>query len=115
EEIIQGLNANGVWQGEVQSIRKDGTTFWCNKNVTTYEHSQYGKVWISINRDITERKRAEEKLRESEQFIRRILDTVDECFIVIDRDFRIVTANMAYCRQYGVAFDDVIGRHCYEI
>jgi PAS domain S-box-containing protein len=65
--------------------------------------------------DITERKLAEEKLRESEQFIRRILDTVDEGFIVIDRDFRILTANAAYFRHYGSACDEIIGRHCYEI
>ncbi|MGD0282589.1 MAG: ATP-binding protein [Dissulfurispiraceae bacterium] len=80
------------------------------------EFSQsFNAMVMQLDQTLTERKRAEEKLRESEQFIRRILDTVDECFIVIDRDFRIVTANMAYCRQYGIAFDDVIGRHCYEI
>ena len=75
---------------------------------------QGSRVLVSIV-DITERKRAEEKLRESEQFIRRILDTVDEGFIVIDRDFRILTVNTAYCRQHGSACEEVIGRHCYEI
>ena len=65
--------------------------------------------------DITQRRRAEAKLRDSEQFIRRILDTVDEGFIVIDRDFRIVIANSAYCRQYGTSCYEVIGRPCYEI
>jgi PAS domain S-box-containing protein len=65
--------------------------------------------------DITDRKVAEEKLRQSEEFIRNILDTVDEGFIVIDRDFRIMTANKAYCEQVGEPCDSVIGRHCYEI
>ena len=65
--------------------------------------------------DITDRKEAEEKLRRSEEFIRNILDTVDEGFIVIDRDFRILTANKAYCSQVGEPCDSVIGRHCYEI
>ena len=65
--------------------------------------------------DITERKHAEERVNRSEQFIRGILDTVDEGFIVIDRDYRIVTANKAYCTQTSHPSDEVIGRHCYEI
>jgi PAS domain-containing protein len=56
---------------------------------------------FGIYTDITERKKAEEALRSSGQFIRKILDTVDEGFIVIDRDFRILTANRAYCSQVG--------------
>ena len=65
--------------------------------------------------DITERKEAEERIRQSEEFIRNMLDTVDEGFIVIDRDFRILTANKAYCDQVGKGSDEIIGRHCYEI
>ena len=65
--------------------------------------------------DITDRKEAEEKIRQSEAFIRSILDTVDEGFIVIDRDFHIINANKAYCSQVGESCDSVIGRHCYEI
>ncbi|MDD1749355.1 MAG: ATP-binding protein [Methanothrix sp.] len=65
--------------------------------------------------EMLERERMEQDLRESEQFIRNVLDTVDEGFIVIDRDFFILTANKAYCSQLGKTCDDVIGRHCYEI
>ncbi|MDP2158435.1 MAG: PAS domain S-box protein [Nitrospirota bacterium] len=70
---------------------------------------------LAITTDITERKQAEEKIRQSEEFIRSILDTVDEGFIVIDRDYRIVTANKAYCSQVGGCDETIIGRHCYEI
>jgi len=70
---------------------------------------------VVIIRDITERKLAEEVLINKEQFIRNILDTVDEGFIVIDRDFLILTANKAYCCQAGESCDSVIGHRCYEI
>ncbi|MDA8432541.1 MAG: PAS domain S-box protein, partial [Nitrospiraceae bacterium] len=65
--------------------------------------------------DITVRKEAEEKIRVSEQFIRRILDTVDDGFIVVDRDYRILTVNRAYCEQIGGCEEGVVGKHCYEI
>ncbi len=69
----------------------------------------------SIWQDITERKQVEEALRKSEKFIRDILETVDEGFIVIDRDYRIISANKAYLDQVKIPREKVIGRHCYEI
>ncbi|TAN40315.1 MAG: response regulator [Nitrospirae bacterium] len=65
--------------------------------------------------DNDELKRTEEALRSSERFVRSILDTVDEGFIVIDPDYRILTANRAYCSQVHASAGDVIGKHCFEI
>ncbi len=70
---------------------------------------------LGVTRDVTERKHAEEALRQSEHFIRNILDTVDEGFIVIDKDYRILTANKAYCSQAGRSSEEIIGSHCYEL
>ncbi|MBA4372787.1 MAG: hypothetical protein C0402_07965 [Thermodesulfovibrio sp.] len=70
---------------------------------------------LGVTRDVTERKAAEEKIRQSEEFVRSILDTVDEGFIVIDPDYRILTANKAYCSQVGGSDETVLGRHCYEV
>ncbi len=72
-------------------------------------------ILSGTGQDITERRIAEEKSRHNEQFIRKILDTVDEGFIVIDRQFRILTANKAYCGQAGMSCDEVIGKNCFKI
>jgi two-component system NtrC family sensor kinase len=61
-----------------------------------------------IFRNITEHKHTEE-------FIKNVLDTVDEGFIVISRDFRIASVNKAYCSKHKLPSHDIIGRHCYEI
>jgi PAS domain S-box-containing protein len=73
------------------------------------------QVLLGVFRDITERKQIEEALRKSEKFIRDILETVDEGFIVIDRDYRILSANKAYLNQVKMPLEQVIGRHCHEI
>ncbi len=72
-------------------------------------------VMHAIWHDITERKRAEIKIMQSEKLIRNILDTVDEGFIAVDKDFCILLANKAYCSQVGLTSDEVIGKHCHEI
>ena len=65
EGIIQALNTEGVWNGEVINLKKDGTPFWCNASVSKFTHSDYGTVWVSVHQDITERKRMESELQES--------------------------------------------------
>lgn len=70
---------------------------------------------VGLFRDITDRLKVEEALRKSEKFIKDILDTVDEGFIVIDKNFCILTANRAYCQAVGEKREDVVGRHCYAL
>jgi PAS domain S-box-containing protein len=73
---------------------KDGSYRWLEWRGTPARDG----VIFGLARDITDRREAEEKIRQSEEFIRNVLDAVDEGFIVIDRDYRIVTVNKAYCR-----------------
>ncbi len=113
--IGKALSEVGTWRGEVLNVRKDGTPFHSRATISKLQHPDYGEVYISLQMDLSERKGAEDQIRKSEQFIRNILDTVDEGFIVIDRDFRIMIANNAYCSQAGQLRDDIIGKYCFEI
>jgi len=65
EEIMSVIRRTGEWHGEVENIKKDGTSFWCYANVSIFVHPKYGKVLMAVHSDITERKRAEEKIEES--------------------------------------------------
>jgi PAS domain S-box-containing protein len=60
EEIFAALREQGVWRGEIHNIKKDGTPFWSFANVSTFEHHEYGKVWVSVQTDLTERKQMED-------------------------------------------------------
>ncbi|MGA2239774.1 MAG: PAS domain S-box protein [Candidatus Bathyarchaeia archaeon] len=61
-EIETSLNESGAWIGEVRNVKKDGTLFWCRANVSALESSEYGRIWVSVQEDITESKRTAEKL-----------------------------------------------------
>jgi PAS domain S-box-containing protein len=97
-------------------ILRDGTTRILHAQAEL-RHDESGKQIIlsGTGQDITERKQAEEKIKQSEEFIRNILNTVDEGFIVIDKEYRILTANKAYCSQVLLPCDAVIGKYCYAI
>ncbi len=62
-----------------------------------------------------ERKKIQGALLKSEELITSILEHVDEGFIIIDRDFRILSANMAYSKIVEMPLDKIIGKHCYEV
>src|SRR5664280_23074 len=62
-EIIGELEKNGLWTGEVLNIKKDGTVFWSHANVAIFEHSKFGKVLVSVQQDITDRKNAESQIK----------------------------------------------------
>jgi PAS domain S-box-containing protein len=65
----------------------------------------------AIARDITERKRAEARLRDYE----RVVEGLEEMIVVVDRDYRYVIANRAYLAYRGLSRDEVIGHSVDDI
>jgi PAS domain S-box-containing protein len=94
EEIMKILNEKGEWRGEVKNIKKDGTTFWCLAVVSTFEHPEFGSVWISAHTDITARKRAEEALERSYAVLKGVVESPKEVVIfALDRQYRYIAFN----------------------
>ena len=99
---------SGEWiHAEINHVRKDGSVFPVELSAGLLE-IENRRFLLAIDRDISERKTAEE-------FRRNILEAVDEAFIVIDREFKVVSANAAYSRQAKMPLSGIIGKHCFEI
>ncbi|OGW39937.1 MAG: hypothetical protein A2010_07535 [Nitrospirae bacterium GWD2_57_9] len=69
----------------------------------------------SFNRMAEKRRIAEQKARDAELFLSSVLDGIGEGVVVIDRDYKIISANKGYCSQVRLGTGDVIAKHCYEI
>ena len=68
-EIIKGALDKGYWSGEISNVRKDGTAIWTRASVSKFEHAMLGDVFLTVQQDITERKRIEQALRDSERHL----------------------------------------------
>ncbi|MEO5356439.1 MAG: PAS domain S-box protein [Nitrospirae bacterium YQR-1] len=100
KEIITSINKNNFWQGEIQNIKKTGERFWCHATVSTFEHSEHGKVWISVHTDITERKKASEDL---ERFFDLAIDML--CITEIDGYFKVLSPSFE--KTLGFTLDEL--------
>jgi PAS domain S-box-containing protein len=88
--------------------RKDGTDFPIE--ISTRRVDIEGvPFYQSIGRDITERKHAEEILRESEDKFRKIFEESPFSMIMTGKDMGIIKANSAFCSMLGYAEEDLIG------
>ena len=112
---------NRIFKGDpgtlsFEMIGIKGRHLWLETNAVPFRNEKDEIVaMLGITRDITERKRAEDMLRRNEEMVRNILNSVDEGFIVVDRDYRILSANRAYCNQIGLPRDEVVGKTCFKL
>ncbi|HEY9728694.1 MAG TPA: PAS domain S-box protein [Chroococcales cyanobacterium] len=66
-QIMQQLNQRGEATYEIHNIKKDGSPFWCRARTARLEHPEYGTVYVAVHEDITDRKQAEEVLKQAKE------------------------------------------------
>ena len=103
----------GRFEDEGWRVRKDGTQFWANVIITALrdEHGNligFGKV----TRDMTERRRAAEALRQSEETLRLLVDSVkDYAIFMLDPAGHIMSWNSGASYINGYRRDEIVGQH----
>ncbi|HRH87870.1 MAG TPA: PAS domain S-box protein [Rubrivivax sp.] len=94
---------------EVQATRKDGTRF--NAEVRGVPVAYRGQPHVLYAaRDITERRAAEARLRDSEQQYREIFNASVDALVLWNSRYQRVDINRAYERIFGWTRDEVVGR-----
>ena len=64
----------------------------------------------SVGRDITRRRALEQEVRDSDAFVRNITDSIPQRIAYVDRDLRFRFVNLAHCRRFGRAREEILGR-----
>lgn len=94
------LDEKGYSTYETVHVRKDGTLMPLEISARKVEIEGV-KYFQSICRDITERKSAEETLRESEERFRKIFEESPISIAMTGKDLAIIRANSAFCKMLG--------------
>jgi PAS domain S-box-containing protein len=104
-------------QGSVEDegwrVRKDGTRFWANVVITAV-YDSHGELrgYAKVTRDLTERKRAEEELRQTAEVFQLLVSSVrDYAIFMLDPDGHIATWNSGAQQIKQYTAQEIIGKH----
>jgi PAS domain S-box-containing protein len=110
EEIMQALGSGETWEGEFVVRRKDGSTFPAHVTDSLIRDAEGRTVGIvGVSTDITERKRTEQELRESEARFRAFFETAAVGAAHADPTTgRFLQVNEKLCRFLGYDREEMI-------
>lgn len=99
------------WQGK----RKDGGVFWAEVTFKITSIGGEGRI-MAVVRDVSKRKHAEEKLRESRQILRSVLDTIPVRVFWKDENLNYLGCNRQFAIDAGVSSpDQIVGKSDFDL
>src|SRR5258708_25194210 len=103
--------ANGkVWHGEIKNRAKDGSIYWVDTTIVpTLSPDGKPQQYVAIRADITERKRAEEALRESEERFQAMANGIQQLAWMAEADGHIFWYNQRWYEYTGTTFEQMQG------
>lgn len=107
---VQTKQITGTYEEEYRVVRPDGSVRWVRDRAfpITDKDGQVFRI-TGIADDITERKRSEEKLRESESKFRQLIEQVSDGIMISDKYGNFVLVNTRGCELLGYAEEELVG------
>jgi len=111
EHELREAETQGVYEEEGWRVRKDGSKFWASVLITALrDEARQLRGFSKVTRDITERKRAEERLA----YHARLLENVHDAVIATDERLVVTAWNKGAEQMYDWRADEVLGRNLWE-
>lgn len=111
QEYIKNVLNGKAGTVEIYLITKKGKKIPFEYKASIIKGEKGEDLIISVGRDIAEKKKAEEKLRESEESFRGLMEQSPLATQIMDLDGKIIFVNNAYLRLWGVSRKDLASVH----
>jgi PAS domain S-box-containing protein len=111
QTINEAIRTKSIFELEHRVVRVDGNCGWTlSRAIPLLDAAGEITGFLGTAHDVTNRKRAEEALRASEERLRLLLESVEDYAIfAITKDGRIVTWNPGAERIFGYTVEEIIG------
>lgn len=114
--LRSALQEGKVWRGQDKFIRKDGTFYYLDSVVFPLKNDT-GQItnFVKISRDITDLKRIEDELRESEAKNTAILNLQPDLIFIMDQEKRFCDYFISDTRDLAFSPDEFLGKRMQDI
>jgi PAS domain S-box-containing protein len=112
-EMLSGKRPRNV--NKNRNVRKDGTVIHCEWYNSTLHHPNDKFSVLSLVLDVTGRKGAEQALERSNRKLAEVLDSIQDDFYVLDRDWKFVFASRQFTSRIGKQPEDFLGHNIWEM
>ncbi len=110
-ELWTTIGHGKVWKGEIKNKAKDGSFYWVDTTIVPFlDEANKPRQYVAIRADITERKRAEEALRESEARFRMMADSAPVLIWISGTDKLCTWFNRQWLEFVGRTMDQELGK-----
>jgi PAS domain S-box-containing protein len=112
QRLLREAAEHGRVEDEGWRVRKDGTRFWADVVISAM-HAPGGELrgFAKVTRDLTERRIADERVRQSEERFRLLVEGVrDYAIYMLDPQGRVMTWNAGAERIKGYTAEEIIGQ-----
>ncbi|MHC4534208.1 MAG: PAS domain-containing sensor histidine kinase [Planctomycetota bacterium] len=115
-EIMDALQNKGEWTDEIQARRQDGSIFYVQVSAALVKDKDGNPVSLmSSSVDITDQKKAEEELKESEEKYHKLFDTAFDGFLVME-GYKFIDCNEIIFKDYGLKNkNEIVGLYPWDI
>ncbi|MBM3158133.1 MAG: PAS domain S-box protein, partial [Chloroflexi bacterium] len=112
--VSTSLRERGSFRDTAMFRKKDNSIIYLEYSLSLMSGEDSVEI-IAVARDITERERAEEVLRESEANYRELADSISDVFFAMEENLRYVYWNKASEALTGIKAIDVMGKQIFEV
>ena len=102
-------------QVEVELMRKDGSFVWVDISVTLVRDAEGQPAEVfGVIRDVTQRKKAEEALRTSEEYYRTLIENAWDAIAIVNADGTMLYESPSSARIMGYEPEEIVGKNLAE-
>ncbi|NJR21292.1 MAG: PAS domain S-box protein [Richelia sp. CSU_2_1] len=115
DRLRAALAAGEPFNKEIYNYTKEGKGYWVTLSIAPiYDDNGELEGFIAVQSDITDRKQAEEALRESESYYRCIVETASEGVWLFDADSKTTFANSMMAEMLGYTAEEIVGKSLFD-
>jgi PAS domain S-box-containing protein len=99
---------------ELRMVKKNGAQFWAHLEATAAKDEGGALVCRVVLSDNPERKRGEERLQKTKDFLDRIINSIGDPIFVKNRQHQFVLVNNSFCALSNLRCEDFMGKTDYN-